>query len=69
VAKAEADSAKPLFAMARRRSLMGSMEMTRTVGRLTALRVSRAVGKPGLYADGGGLYLQVTDLGEGSWLP
>lgn len=40
---------------------------SRTMGRLTALRVSRAVGKPGMYADGGGLYLQVTKSGA-SWI-
>src|SRR6185437_1059997 len=45
--------------------------MPRTIGRLTALRVAR-VKKPGLYADGGGLYLQVTGDGKSrvakSWL-
>jgi integrase len=35
-------------------------------GRLTALRVSRAR-RPGMYADGGGLYLQVTEGGR-SWI-
>jgi integrase len=43
--------------------------MARTVGRLTALQVSR-IREPGLYPDGGGLYLQVTGQ-EGdarSWL-
>ena len=33
--------------------------MTRTTGRLTALKVTRAK-RPGMYPDGGGLYLQVT---------
>jgi len=37
------------------------------MGRLTALKVTRAVGKPGMYADGGGLYLQVTK-GGASWI-
>jgi hypothetical protein len=37
--------------------------MAQLVGRLTALKVDR-VKKPGMYADGGGLYLQVT--GDGS---
>jgi integrase len=41
--------------------------MTRTLNRLTALKVARAT-KPGLYADGGGLYLQVTSSGARSWL-
>ena len=40
--------------------------MARTTGRLTALRVER-VKEPGLYADGGGLYLQVSDNGA-SWI-
>jgi integrase len=40
--------------------------MARTIGRLTALKVDRAK-QPGMYADGGGLYLQVTDNGA-SWV-
>jgi integrase len=40
--------------------------MARTTGRLTALRVERAK-RPGMYADGGGLYLQVTE-GGASWI-
>jgi Arm DNA-binding domain len=40
--------------------------MARTTGRLTALKVSRAR-LPGMYADGGGLYLQVTE-GGASWI-
>jgi integrase len=40
--------------------------MARTTGRLTALKVERAKG-PGMYADGGGLYLQVTEGGS-SWI-
>src|SRR6516165_3138778 len=40
--------------------------MARTTGRLTALRVERAQ-RPGMYADGGGLYLQVTEGGR-SWI-
>jgi integrase len=43
------------------------MEMIRTTGRLTALKVSRLAGKPGMYADGCGLYLQVTKGGV-SWI-
>ena len=41
--------------------------MSRTTGRLTALKVMRSTGKPGMYADGGGLYLQVTP-GGASWI-
>jgi integrase len=41
--------------------------MARTTGRLTALAVQRARMKPGMYADGGGLYLQVTPNGA-SWI-
>ncbi|MFO0995303.1 MAG: integrase arm-type DNA-binding domain-containing protein [Alphaproteobacteria bacterium] len=41
--------------------------MARTHGRLTALAVSRAKAK-GLYADGAGLYLQVTGAGARSWI-
>jgi integrase len=41
--------------------------MTRIMGRLTALKVTRATGKPGMYADGGGLYLQITP-GGASWI-
>jgi len=40
--------------------------MARTTGRLTALAVARAK-RPGMYADGGGLYLQVTERGA-SWI-
>jgi integrase len=40
--------------------------MARTTGRLTALKVGRAK-RPGMYADGGGLYLQVSDSGA-SWI-
>ncbi len=41
--------------------------MARTVGKLTALKVSRDL-KPGMYADGAGLYLQVTGAGAKSWI-
>jgi Arm DNA-binding domain len=37
------------------------------LNRLTALQVSR-MKKPGLYADGGNLYLQVTPNGTKSWI-
>jgi|GraSoi2013_100cm_1033763.scaffolds.fasta_scaffold27151_2 integrase len=40
--------------------------MARTTGRLTALKVEKAK-RPGMYADGGGLYLQVTE-GGASWI-
>jgi integrase len=39
----------------------------RSTNRLTALRVSKAT-NPGMYADGGGLYLQVTGVGARSWI-
>jgi integrase len=41
--------------------------MARGTGRLTALVVERAKKKPGMHADGGGLYLQVTPNGA-SWV-
>jgi hypothetical protein len=41
--------------------------MARQMGRLTALAVSRAK-SDGMYADGGGLYLQVTGAGARSWI-
>lgn len=41
--------------------------MARIIGRLTALNVQRAR-KPGMYADGGGLYLQVSASGAKSWV-
>src|SRR5262249_52985967 len=41
-------------------------KMARTTGRLTALKVEKAKA-PGMYADGGGLYLQVTEGGR-SWI-
>ncbi len=36
-------------------------------GKLTALKVAQAK-RPGLYGDGGGLYLQVTKRGSKSWV-
>src|SRR5215472_13845768 len=41
--------------------------MARRIGRLTALAVSRAK-QPGMHADGGGLYLQVTRSQGRSWV-
>lgn len=41
--------------------------MARQIGRLKALNVSRKK-KPGMYPDGGGLYLQVTAAGSKSWI-
>ena len=41
--------------------------MARQIGRLTALAVSRAK-TAGMYADGGGLYLQVTAAGARTWI-
>jgi Arm DNA-binding domain len=37
------------------------------IGKLNALRVAREK-RPGLYCDGGGLYLQVTERGSKSWI-
>src|SRR5450631_2603281 len=45
----------------------GARHLARTMGRLTALKVTRVANQPGMYADGGGLYLQVT-AGGASWL-
>jgi integrase len=41
--------------------------MARTIGRLTALKVRQAK-KPGLYADGANLYLQIGKTGAKSWI-
>src|SRR5450631_3163102 len=41
--------------------------MARTTGRLTALKVDRTK-MPGMYADGGGLYLRVTKEGTKNWV-
>lgn len=41
--------------------------MARTIGRLTALKVNR-LSQPGMYADGGSLYLQVTSTAAKSWI-
>jgi integrase len=40
--------------------------MARSIGRLTALKVERA--KPGMYGDGAGLYLRVTEDGTKNWI-
>jgi hypothetical protein len=40
-------------------------DMAQFVGRLTALKVLK-IKKPGMYADGAGLYLQVTGDGDAS---
>ena len=37
------------------------------IGKLTALKVAREK-RPGMYGDGGGLYLQVTKAGTKSWI-
>ena len=37
------------------------------IGKLTALKVAREI-RPGLYGDGGGLYLQITARGSKSWI-
>src|SRR4051812_28453325 len=44
----------------------GETSMARKIGRLSGLAVTRAT-KPGLYADGGGLYLRVGPTGAKSW--
>ncbi|CAI8880367.1 tyrosine-type recombinase/integrase [Burkholderia ambifaria] len=41
--------------------------MPRAINKLTPLAVTKTI-KPGLYADGGGLYLQITTAGVKSWL-
>ena len=41
--------------------------MAQTTGKLTALKVAR-LAEPGMYADGGGLYLQVSGSGAKSWI-
>ena len=41
--------------------------MPRTVAKLTALKLGRAL-PAGMYADGAGLYLQVTGTGAKSWI-
>jgi hypothetical protein len=41
--------------------------MAQTTGLLTALKVGRLSGKPGMHPDGGGLYLQITKNGA-SWI-
>lgn len=51
-------------------SFVGSIvgeKMARELGRLSALKVSR-VREPGMYPDGGGLYLQVSATGAKSWI-
>jgi integrase len=41
--------------------------MARVIGKLTALKVDKA-SRPGMYGDGGGLYLRVTDDGAKNWV-
>src|SRR5207248_4618317 len=41
--------------------------MARKIGKLTAIAVSKAT-KKGMYADGGGLWLQVSASGSKSWI-
>jgi hypothetical protein len=41
--------------------------MPRMIGKLTALKVQKAR-KAGMYADGGGLYLRVTESGAKNWV-
>jgi integrase len=42
-------------------------DMARTIGKLTALKVAKAK-KPGMYGDGGGLWLRVTADGAKNWV-
>jgi integrase len=46
---------------------LGVEVMTRQTSKLNTLTVQRT-SKPGRYADGGGLYLQISELGTKSWL-
>src|SRR6266851_5078243 len=41
--------------------------MARVIGKLNALKVDRAK-QPGMYGDGGGLYLRVTEDGAKNWV-
>ena len=41
--------------------------MARAIGRLTALKVEKAK-EPGMYPDGGGLYLRITPAGTKNWV-
>jgi hypothetical protein len=41
--------------------------MAREIGRLTALKVEKPK-EPGMYPDGGGLYLRVTPEGAKNWV-
>lgn len=41
--------------------------MSYTINKLSAIKV-RAVTRPGLYGDGGGLWLQVSRSGSKSWI-
>jgi len=41
--------------------------MARQIGKLSAMAIKNQ-NKPGLYADGGGLYLQVTESGAKTWI-
>ena len=47
--------------------VMGSGQMTRMLGRLSAVRVQSAR-KRGYYGDGGGLFLQISRFGTASWV-
>lgn len=41
--------------------------MARAIGQLTALKVER-LKRPGMHADGGGLYLRITPQGARNWV-
>ena len=44
-----------------------TLDMARAHNRLTALKVARAK-RPGMYADGGSLYLRVAEGGSKQWV-
>ena len=50
-----------------RRKRKSGHSVARTIGKLTALKIEKAK-RPGMYGDGGGLYLRVTDDGAKNWV-
>jgi hypothetical protein len=60
----------PSFAIIRHATvdwIVDGGKMARTIGKLTALKVGKAK-EPGMYGDGGGLYLRVTEDGTKNWV-
>src|SRR4029079_13229197 len=53
--------------MGQRMGELSGERMPKKINRLSAMRVA-STRKPGFYADGDGLYLQVTDTGSRSWV-